>query len=309
MESASLAVEPASTAEQCALQAACFNSQFQCGPCCSTGRSADGTSCWDALYTHGKCCRGPMAANVALAVPTISSTTTAPAQLTISPVSPAVSPAIGADGRPVGWRTTQASSADAFNTPVKVVTPAVSACVDELPTCRIWAVLGECSTTAQFMSDKCCLSCQSAGRRAMTELLDSRGQPKAIIDSNGRVVPLPYFFNSAGEAIDSRGHPAPRPPAQAARVLHFPLLLGGCAGLALVVAAALLLVHHRKRIRSGNCESESGARQQGHSTMHCAVDNQTQEQRLVMGHSVSCTQMAQHLYSLQERPAGSTILC
>ena len=51
----------ASTA-QCAKDSSCFDFNYECTSCCSTGLAKNGAPCWDATYTVSRCCASSAAA-------------------------------------------------------------------------------------------------------------------------------------------------------------------------------------------------------------------------------------------------------
>ena len=55
-------------------QLQCFDDDFPCGVCCSTGMNSYGDPCWDDTYTAAKCCAvaGPQTGGICAAAPTRS---------------------------------------------------------------------------------------------------------------------------------------------------------------------------------------------------------------------------------------------
>ena len=50
------AFTPPASSGVCAKDPGCFDTNYVCSGCCSTGLSVSGGSCWDATYTIARCC-------------------------------------------------------------------------------------------------------------------------------------------------------------------------------------------------------------------------------------------------------------
>ena len=48
--------EPTANSAQCAKDTSCFDANYECTGCCSTGKAVNGAPCWDAVYTTSRCC-------------------------------------------------------------------------------------------------------------------------------------------------------------------------------------------------------------------------------------------------------------
>merc|ERR1711871_1482679 len=49
---------PPLMASSCAKDPSCFDANYECNQCCSTGIAKNGANCWDAVYTIARCCAG-----------------------------------------------------------------------------------------------------------------------------------------------------------------------------------------------------------------------------------------------------------
>ena len=117
---------PPVSAPSCAKDMACFDANFECTGCCSTGLAKNGAGCWDITYTIQRCCLQPLSA---------------------SAQPPAYTPPVYAP--PVNMPP-------AFTFPSYVG----ASCADTNSNCLVWSQLGECSGTASaFVQSQCCASC------------------------------------------------------------------------------------------------------------------------------------------------------
>merc|ERR1712139_597260 len=47
---------PAAGTAECAKDTSCFDTNYECTGCCSTGIAKNGVGCWDLVYTIARCC-------------------------------------------------------------------------------------------------------------------------------------------------------------------------------------------------------------------------------------------------------------
>jgi predicted esterase len=75
---------PTTTSSQCAKDHSCFDFNYECIGCCSTGLAKNGAPCWDAVYTVSRCCNQGASAAISELIPTPATPVFTPPSLSAS---------------------------------------------------------------------------------------------------------------------------------------------------------------------------------------------------------------------------------